>query len=167
MGALRTRLGLTLAATALAVGLVAAAKPADEPGFTPIFNGKDLTGWDGEPEHWSVKDGAITGVTSKDQPLAYNRFLVWRGGKPKNFELKTSFRLIGNNNSGVQYRSKELPKVGPYSEGQSLEGSRILPPCPQCPPWWRVLPIPKTSHRSSPIAAVCVITPADPRRSVS
>jgi putative heme-binding domain-containing protein len=117
MGALRSRLALTFAATALCLGLAAAARPADEPGFMPIFNGKDLTGWEGDPSHWSVKDGAITGVTSKDHPLTYNKFLIWRGGKPKNFELKTSFRLIGNNNSGVQYRSHELPKVGPYSVG--------------------------------------------------
>ncbi|MFO0950324.1 MAG: family 16 glycoside hydrolase [Isosphaeraceae bacterium] len=123
MSALRSRLALTVASAGLCLafglGLAApsAATPADEPAFVPIFNGKDLTGWDGEPEHWSVKDGAITGVTSKEHPLKYNKFLIWRGGKPKNFELKVSFRLMGNNNSGVQYRSKEMTKVGPYSVG--------------------------------------------------
>jgi hypothetical protein len=32
-------------------------------GFRPLFNGKDLTGWDGNPELWSVEDGAIVGTT--------------------------------------------------------------------------------------------------------
>src|SRR5258705_8264174 len=45
-----------------------------------LFNGKDLTGWDGNPESWSVQDGAITGVTTDDKRLPYNQFLIWRGG---------------------------------------------------------------------------------------
>jgi len=36
--------------------------------FHRIFNGKDLTGWDGNPKLWSVKDGAITGQTTADKP---------------------------------------------------------------------------------------------------
>ena len=35
---------------------------AAEAGFKSIFNGKDLTGWEGEPGFWSVEDGAITGT---------------------------------------------------------------------------------------------------------
>ena len=48
------------------------AQPAGEPredGFTSMFNGKDLTGWDGEPGYWSVEDGAITGKTTAEKPL--------------------------------------------------------------------------------------------------
>ena len=30
-------------------------------GFRPLFNGKDQTGWDGNPSLWSVEDGCITG----------------------------------------------------------------------------------------------------------
>ena len=33
---------------------------AAEDGFKPLFNGKDLTGWEGLPQFWSVKDGVIT-----------------------------------------------------------------------------------------------------------
>src|SRR5437867_3870333 len=50
--------------TATAALLVEITFPSEE-GFTPIFNGKDLTGWDGNPALWSVKDGAIVGQTSK------------------------------------------------------------------------------------------------------
>jgi len=74
-----------------------------------IFNGKDLTGWDGDSRLWSVKDGVIRGETTKEKPARGNTFLVWRGGKLKDFELKLKFR-IQNGNSGVQYRSKEMDK---------------------------------------------------------
>jgi sugar phosphate isomerase/epimerase len=74
-----------------------------------IFNGKDLTGWDGDPRLWSVKDGVIHGETTKENPARGNMFIIWRGGKLKDFELKLKFR-IQNGNSGVQYRSKEFKK---------------------------------------------------------
>ena len=41
---------------------------AAEDGFKSIFNGKDLTGWNGNPKLWSVRDGAITGQTTADNP---------------------------------------------------------------------------------------------------
>jgi len=72
-----------------------------------IFNGKDLTGWDGDPRFWSVKDGVIRGETTPGNLPKRNTFLIWRGGKLKDFELKLKFR-IRNGNSGVQYRSKDL-----------------------------------------------------------
>ncbi len=85
-------------------------------GFKPLFNGKDLTGWDGNPELWSVEDGCITGKTTGPEQLAYNQFLIWRGGKVKNFELHVKIKETGNN-TGIQYRSKELPENGKWSIG--------------------------------------------------
>ena len=61
---------------------------AEEPGFTPLFNGKDLSGWEGDPALWSVQDGAITGVTTDESPLPYNKFLIWRRGDRE--ELRAS-----------------------------------------------------------------------------
>ncbi len=81
-----------------------------------LFNGKDLSGWDGNPELWSVQNGVITGITKADEPLPYNQFLIWRDGKVKNFELRVTLRQTGNN-SGIQYRSRELPDVGKWSIG--------------------------------------------------
>jgi len=81
-----------------------------------LFNGKDLSGWEGNPASWSVQDGCITGVTKADEPLPYNQFLIWRGGTLKNFELSAKIKQSGNN-SGIQYRSKELKDVGPWSIG--------------------------------------------------
>ncbi len=80
--------------------------------FKPLFNGKDLTGWDGNPEIWLVKDGVITGKSSGK--LKYNQFLIWRGGKVENFELRAKIKATGNH-SGIQYRSRELPKIGKWS----------------------------------------------------
>jgi hypothetical protein len=90
---------------------VAVLRADDEKGFKSIFNGKDLTGWGGVPELWSVKDGAITGQTTKENPAKENTFLVWTNGTPGDFELRCSFKLVpgdaaGFANSGVQYRSK-------------------------------------------------------------
>ena len=83
--------------------------PADEEGFERIFNGEDLTGWDGDPRLWSVRDGAIRGQTTEENPAHGNTFLVWRDGKLRDFILKIKFR-IQNGNSGIQYRSKEFQK---------------------------------------------------------
>ena len=100
----------------LVAGLLAgpAAPGADD--FKPLFNGKDLTGWDGNPDLWSVADGCIVGKTTGPDQLKYNQFLIWRGGPVKNFELTAKIQQTGNN-SGIQYRSKELPDVGQWSVG--------------------------------------------------
>ncbi|MDO8544049.1 MAG: DUF1080 domain-containing protein [Opitutaceae bacterium] len=89
---------------------------AAEAGFKPLFNGRDLTGWDGNPELWSVKDGCITGVTSGPEALTYNQFLIWRGGTVRDFELRAKIKQSGNN-TGIQYRSRELPNIGKWSVG--------------------------------------------------
>src|ERR1051325_569363 len=92
-------------------------RAADEAGFKSLFNGKDLTGWEGRPEHWSVVDGAITGRTTKEHPAKGNNFLFWRpdgkNGTVSVFELRLSYKIVANNdkgfgNSGIQYRSKDF-----------------------------------------------------------
>jgi hypothetical protein len=93
-----------------------------------IFNGKDLTGWEGNPDLWSVKDGAITGETKPDPAdpkkglLGHNTFLVWKDGTAGDFELTFQYRIVAGN-SGVQYRSKELPKgdFGPVVSGYQAD----------------------------------------------
>lgn len=98
---------LTLAAFSTAVCVA-----ADDDGFKTIFNGKDLTGWDGRPGFWEVKkDGGgafIRGETTPENKAPGNTFLIWRGGKLRDFELKVSYRIHTGNNSGIQYRSKEV-----------------------------------------------------------
>ncbi|QDT08436.1 3-keto-disaccharide hydrolase [Planctomycetes bacterium K23_9] len=85
--------------------------PAASPDLKPIFNGKDLTGWDGDPRLWSVRDGVIHGVTTAENATKGNTFLIWQEGKTKDFELRLSFRCNATNNSGIQYRSAHLEKA--------------------------------------------------------
>jgi hypothetical protein len=84
-----------------------------------LFNGKDLSNWEGNTALWSVKDGVIHGETKADEAnpkkssLRHNTFLVWKGGTPGDFELKLQFRITSESgNSGIQYRSK-LENEGP------------------------------------------------------
>lgn len=79
-----------------------------ESGMTTIFNGKDLTGWSGDPRLWSVRDGVIHGETTPENAAQGNTFLIWQDGTTKDFELRLSFRGNATNNSGIQYRSKHI-----------------------------------------------------------
>ena len=92
------------------------------PGIRPLFNGTDLAGWSGEPERWTVEDGAITGFTTADNPLKHNTFLVWEGPgpdrfAPDNFELRLKYRFQTGGNSGIQFRSLVLDAVHPWCVG--------------------------------------------------
>jgi 3-keto-disaccharide hydrolase len=84
--------------------------PAGESGYQRIFDGKSLSGWDGDPEFWRIENGEIVGQTTTDKQPKQNTFLIWRGGSPADFELKLEFRLTGFN-SGIQFRSIELPNI--------------------------------------------------------
>src|SRR5882757_5854760 len=95
---------------ALALLTAAGSLRADE---KQLFNGKDLTGWKGVPEFWSVQDGAITGKTTTENMVKENTFLIWQDGEVGDFELTFKYKLVDLNgeskafgNSGVQYRSK-------------------------------------------------------------
>jgi len=86
-------------------GCKATFKDPNAEGYAPIFDGKSLAGWAGRSDLWSVQDGAITGTTHRDHPIAGNTFLVWTNGTLANFELRLQYRIF-NGNSGIQYRSK-------------------------------------------------------------
>lgn len=85
----------------------------DHTGFESIFDGQSLKGWDGDPAFWRAEAGSIIGESTADKPLKMNTFIIWRGGQPKDFELKLEYRM-NSTNSGVQYRSVELPDVGKW-----------------------------------------------------
>ncbi|MEQ1825588.1 MAG: DUF1080 domain-containing protein [Pirellula sp.] len=82
--------------------------PPEAAGMKSIFNGKELTGWDGDPRLWSVRDGVIHGETTPENAANGNTFLIWKDGTLKDFELRLSFRCNETNNSGIQYRSKHI-----------------------------------------------------------
>jgi type 1 glutamine amidotransferase len=99
----------------------------EEAGFKSLFNGKDLSGWDGNSKFWSVKDGAITGQTTQENPTSGNTFLIWRDGTVDDFELRLQYKIVGGN-SGIQYRSKDLGNwvvggyQGDFEAGETYSG---------------------------------------------
>jgi hypothetical protein len=82
-----------------------------EAGFKQIFNGKTLKGWEGDTNYWRVEDGSIVGEITADKLLKSNTFIIWKGGDPKDFELKLEYRITKDGNSGVNYRSEQLKDV--------------------------------------------------------
>jgi hypothetical protein len=89
----------------LLAAITVAAFAAD--GFVPLFNGRNLDGWDGDPRLWSVKDGMIVGST-EGVSLDHNEFLISRQ-KYANFILRVDMKLR-NHNSGIQFRSQAHPE---------------------------------------------------------
>lgn len=103
------------AALILSYGPVRAGQSYPEPagvdraGFVPIFDGKTLTGWDADPKYWRVGDGKLVGFVTPETLLKANTFAVWRGEAPADFELKVEYRISADGNSGINYRSVEVP----------------------------------------------------------
>ena len=94
----------------------------DADGFITLFNGKDLTNWEGLEGYWSVKDGVIEGSETKDK--SKQTFLVLSASRADpakfaNFEMHLKYKFATpTGNSGVQFRSKfvdeKIYRVGGY-----------------------------------------------------
>ena len=85
----------------------------DVTGFSPIFDGKTLDGWEGDPVYWRVENGCLVGEVTPETLLKQNSFIIWRGGMTGDFELKVEYRVSDKGNSGINYRSLAV-------EGQSF-----------------------------------------------
>jgi len=128
---MQTRRALLSALTAAAVqaqGYVP--KQSDRPerlegdgeGFAPIFDGKTLQGWEGDPKYWRVADGAITGEITPATVVKSNTFIIWNGGQPKDFELKLEYKITSAGNSGINYRSAVIPDLVTSSNRFAMRG---------------------------------------------
>ena len=84
--------------------------PPGDDGFVSIFDGKTLNGWDGAADLWTVEDGAIT---ARNGGIVGTTYLIYAGGKVRDFELKLEYRMQGGN-TGLQYRSR---RNGGIAEG--------------------------------------------------
>jgi hypothetical protein len=85
------------------------AAPPEASDMKTLFNGKDLSGWDGDMRLWSWKDGVVHGETTPEKVAKDNTFLIWKDGVVADFELRLSFKISPTPaNSGVQYRAKHL-----------------------------------------------------------
>jgi putative heme-binding domain-containing protein len=88
-------------------------------GAQSLFNGKDLSGWRGNPKLWSVKDGVIHGNTHGN-PLGGNTFLILEGDDVEDFHLVYEARAAGNN-SGVMYRSQVVDEANFVMKGYQAD----------------------------------------------
>ena len=79
--------------------------------FVKIFDGKSMKGWEADTTFWKVKDNSFVGEVTAKTPIKTNTFLIWRGGLPANFEFKAKYKISPEGNSGVNYRSEELPDI--------------------------------------------------------
>ena len=87
-------------------------------GFVSLFNGNDLTGWEGNPAIWKVENGTLVGQTAAEGPafLEYNQFLVYKGGEYGDFVMRFDMKCSNPGNTGMQYRSWMNPDAAkPYS----------------------------------------------------
>ena len=68
-----------------------------------LFNGKDLAGWSGDDDLWSVENGELVGKTSG---LKHNEWIV-NEQEFGDFKLTVEVKLVNNEgNSGIQFRSQ-------------------------------------------------------------
>jgi hypothetical protein len=77
----------------------------DHQGYRPLFDGKSLKGWDGNPKFWRVEDGCIVGESTPQNPSG-NSYLAYRDVEARDFTLKFEIKVEGSGGSGLQYRSK-------------------------------------------------------------
>ena len=91
-------------------------------GWITLFNGKDLTGWEGLEGYWSVADGAIQCAETKENSKQSDLILLCSKDNPDkfaDFELRYSWKMVTPaGNSGVQIRGKidnaKMLHVGGY-----------------------------------------------------
>jgi len=94
----------------------------DEPGFRSIFDGRSLAGWEGNPIYWRAENGALVGEITPATVIKSNTFIVWRGGRPGDFELKLDYRISADGNSGINYRSAIIPDPVTPENKYSMRG---------------------------------------------
>jgi hypothetical protein len=103
---------------------------ADHAGWTRIFDGTTLDGWDGNPAVWRVEQGAITAESTADRRVG-STFIIWRGGTPGDFELKLEMKAESDIHSGVFYRGQVGPNpVRPPAAGRAAAPSGMARPQP-------------------------------------
>jgi len=100
-----------------------------ETGFQVMFNGKDLTGWEGAPGWWEVRDGLLVCESTPEKPCTRSHYLYWKGGEPADFDMKLAFRVSGEANSGVQFRSKRKPEWDAWGYQADLDTAGVYTGC--------------------------------------
>jgi len=107
-------------------------------GFTQIFDGKSLSGWDADASIWRVEDGVMVGETYEGKPRG-NNYIVYRGATARDFDLKLRMKIEKGGGGGIQYRSKTgEPWSRPQPKGQPPYDLRFMMTGPQADFWFPV-----------------------------
>ncbi len=93
----------------------------DESGFELIFDGQTMNGWEGDPQYWRVENGVLVGEVLPTNIPKQNTFFIWRGGVTRDFDLKVEYRISNKGNSGVNFRSVEVPGVSLALQGYQAD----------------------------------------------
>ncbi|MFS4416124.1 DUF1080 domain-containing protein [Maribacter sp. 2307ULW6-5] len=94
--------------------------------WTPLFNGKDFTGWheygrNGVSAHWKVEGEALVFHPPEDREDNAHYNLI-TDGEYTNFELSLDWRIAPGGNSGIFWGVKETPDIGqPYASGPEIQ----------------------------------------------
>ncbi len=95
----------------------------DHSGWTSMFDGKTLSGWDGDKSYWRVEEGAIVSESTCEKPTG-TIYLIWQGGEAADFEMK--FEMKGEGaavNSGLQYRGAITDPNRPHRDRPPAQGT--------------------------------------------
>ena len=114
------RQSFLLALTVLFTPAILTAEPPE--GFTSLFDGKTLTGWEGNEKMFRVEEGAIVGGNLQEK-IPRNEFLCTTK-EYENFELRLKVKALGDGvNAGVQFRTKRIPNHHEVSGYQADVGA--------------------------------------------
>lgn len=123
---LRSNFVIAVVVLALLAGLAANAKPVEESpegDFISMFNGKDLTEWEGASGWWEVRDGILVGESTLAKPCQRSHYLYWKTEEPGDFEMRVTYRINGEANSGIQFRSEARPEWDTWGYQADLDSA--------------------------------------------
>jgi hypothetical protein len=107
-------------------------------GYKQIFDGKGFTGWDADPSIWRVEDGLMVGETLEGKPKG-NNYIVYRGDKTRDFDLKLRMKIEKGGGGGIQYRSVTgIPWTRAQPVGQAPYDLKFMMTGPQADFWFPV-----------------------------
>jgi len=107
-------------------------------GFKQIFDGKTFEGWDADPSIWRVEDGIMVGETLAGKPKG-NNYIVYRGDKTRDFDLKLQMKIEKGGGGGIQYRSVTgVPWTRAQPEGVPAYDLKFMMTGPQADFWFPV-----------------------------
>jgi hypothetical protein len=110
----------------------------DHTGYKQIFDGKSLNGWDADTTIWRVEDSLMVGETLEGKPRG-NNYIVYRGDRTRDFDLKLQMKIEKGGGGGIQYRSVTgIPWTRPQPAGQPPYDLKFMMTGPQADFWFPV-----------------------------